>query len=402
MKKILIVEDSKVVVEKLKEDLINIGYELLLIVASGKEAIEMTQNDIIDLIIMDITLEGKMDGIEASKNINKEQNIPTIYLTEDIKSHKGLPGAYAYLNKPFTRNELKYNIEIVLKQQALKKDLQAEIQWFSGLFKYSTEGIIMFDANFLITDINQTYKNIFDYEYEALINEPLRDLISSHISFQMLKKKFLSKKSLELEKELIFNTGHSKHFFIRGIPIFNEKNYIGGYLMYIDITELKRKEKEIRYISEHDAMTGLYNRRFFQKKLDELSQNKNLNMSLIMGDINNLKRINDTYGHSIGDKYIKLMAKVLLASLPSDSIVARIGGDEFGIILINENEEMCLNYCDLINQKANEYTINKNLKEALMISLGYSVQKKNRDNSELLFRQADQMMYENKREMKSY
>ena len=401
MSKILIVEDSTVVVEKLKKDLSEIGYANLLMASSGEEAIEITKRHVIDLVIMDITLKGYMNGLEASKIINKNQNIPTIYLTKNIESNEELPGAYSYLNKPFTKNELKYNMAIVLKQHALKKELNAKIQWFSGLFKYSTEGIIMFDEDFIINDINQAYTNIFSYNIKQLVNEPLKDHISSHISFQSLKERFLANKSLSKEKELIFDTGRSKHFFVKGIPIFDNNKYIGGYLMYIDITELKRKEEKIRYISEHDVMTGLYNRRYFQKKLDEFSKNKKIKFVLFIGDMDNLKNINDTYGHSIGDQFIQLAARVLRESLPKDAIISRIGGDEFGIILINQNQAMCSNYCKLIHQKSKEYTVKKKLNEELSLSIGCAIKNYKFQDSEELFHEADQKMYEAKEKSKS-
>lgn len=397
---ILIVEDSKVVVEKLKEALFSLGYRKLTVIGNGEEAIEVIKKQTINLIIMDIILEGTLDGIETAKIINDYIIIPTIYLTNDVRNYNRLPAACVYLNKPFTENELRYNIQIVLEQHILKKKLQAKINWFSALFKYSTEGIIMFDENFLISSVNKKYKQIFSYDYNHLMNQPLRGIIGSHLSFQKLKENLFSRISLEIEKELIFDSGTSKHFLIKGIPIFNERKFIGGYLTYIDITDLKRKEEKIRYISEHDAMTGLYNRRYFQKKLDELSQNKHNKVSLIIGDMNNLKEINDTYGHSVGDQFIQLTSKVLRESLPKDAIISRIGGDEFGIILCDKDEKVCLEYCNRINERAKNYIIKKDLKGKLSISLGYAIENRRIKDGEGLFHQADKMMYQIKKEMK--
>ena len=73
-----------------------------------------------------------------------------IHLINDIRNYKRLSAACVYLNKPVTKNELKYNIEILLEQYFIKRKLQVKIKWFSGIFQYSTEGIIMFDENFLI------------------------------------------------------------------------------------------------------------------------------------------------------------------------------------------------------------------------------------------------------------
>lgn len=400
MVNILIVEDSKVVIETLKEALNNLGYNSLTVITNGEEAIEIIKKQSIDLIIMDIVLDGVLDGIETSKIINNSTIIPIIYLTQDIRNYSRLPAASVYLNKPFTENELRYNIQIVLEQHELKKKLQAKIEWFSALFKYSTEGIIMFNQDYLINSVNKKYKEIFSYDYNYLINQPIRDIIGSHLSFRELKEKFLARNSLEIEKELIFNSGRSKHFLIKGIPIFNDKEFIGGYLTYIDITDLKRKEEKIRYISEHDAMTGLYNRRYFQKKLDEFSQNENAEFSLIIGDMNNLKNINDTYGHSVGDQFIQLAARVLRESLPTDAIISRIGGDEFGVILLDKTLHMCSNYCKLIHQNSKKYTIKKNLEENLSISIGYAIKDTKIQDSEELFHEADQKMYKAKKKIK--
>lgn len=400
MTRILIVEDSRVVVEKLKDDLVSLGYKDLLVISNGEEAIEIIKRETIDLIIMDIILAGKIDGIETSKIINTYKSIPTIYLTNDIRNYKRLPAACVYLNKPFTKNELRYNIEIVLEQHVLKKKLHSKIQWFSALFKYSTEGIVMFNEKFLINGVNKKYKEIFPYDFEHLLEQSIQDIIGSHISFQELKTKFLMNESIELERELVFNLGASRYFLIKGIPIFDDEDFIGGYLTYIDITDLKRKEQKIRYISEHDVMTGLYNRRYFQKKLDELTQEPKNEISLIIGDINNLKYINDHYGHSLGDQYIQLAANILKESIPKESIVARIGGDEFGVVLINKDKELCKNICDKIDRKTKKYAIKKNLKEDLSISLGYAI-KEQKITGEDLFNKADQEMYAMKRAIKN-
>ncbi|HKL43165.1 MAG TPA: diguanylate cyclase [Clostridia bacterium] len=400
MTNILIVEDSRVVVEKLKDDLSSLGYTNLLVISNGEDAIEIIKEEPIDLIIMDIILDGTIDGIETSKIINDYRSIPTIYLTNDIRNYKRLPAACVYLNKPFTKNELRYNIEIVLEQYILKRKLHSQIQWFSALFKYSTEAIVMFDENFKINGVNKKYKSLFPYDYDYFLNQSIKDIISSHISFQGLKENFMTNVSIELERELVFDLGASKHFLIKGIPIFDDQEFIGGYLTYIDITDLKRKEQKIRYISEHDVMTGLFNRRYFQKKLEALTDIHNNKISLIIGDINNLKYINDHYGHSTGDQYIQLAAKLLLEYLPEDAIVARIGGDEFGIILINKDQDVCRKICREINEKSKSYSIKENLKEELSISLGYSIKSQDQISGEELFNKADQNMYTNKKSMK--
>lgn len=101
----------------------------------------------------------------------------------------------------------------------------------------------------------------------------------------------------------------------------------------IDITNIKEAEEKIRYLSFHDQLTGLYNRRFYEEELNRLDAERNLPLSLIMADINGLKLVNDAFGHLVGDELLKKAAEVIKSECRSDEIVSRIGGDEFVIIL---------------------------------------------------------------------
>ena len=100
-----------------------------------------------------------------------------------------------------------------------------------------------------------------------------------------------------------------------------------------DVTERKRAEQEIRYLSYHDYLTGLHNRRFYEEELSRLDKAANLPITLIMADVNGLKLINDSFGHAMGDQLLKKAAHLITAAVPKTSIVARLGGDEFIVVL---------------------------------------------------------------------
>ena len=103
--------------------------------------------------------------------------------------------------------------------------------------------------------------------------------------------------------------------------------------MVEDITERKKAEEEILYLSYYDQLTGLYNRRYYEEELRRLDTERNLPITLIMADINGLKLINDAFGHLEGDRLLKEFADIIKRECRADDIVARTGGDEFVILL---------------------------------------------------------------------
>ncbi len=102
-----------------------------------------------------------------------------------------------------------------------------------------------------------------------------------------------------------------------------------------DITDRKIREEEIIFVSYHDKLTGLYNRRYFEEELRRLDTERNLPLSIIMADVNGLKIINDAFGHQAGDSLLQKVAETLKLHCRSDDILARIGGDEFVLLLPN-------------------------------------------------------------------
>jgi len=143
-----------------------------------------------------------------------------------------------------------------------------------------------------------------------------------------------------------------------------EGNPIGFRGVARDITERRKVEEEVQYLSIHDSLTGLYNRGFMEKEMWRLDRLEKAPVSVIMADLNGLKLVNDSYGHRMGDKMLKYAAEVLQSSCRKDDIIARWGGDEFAIIFPNLGE----NEVDKVYQR-----INENFQEAYIENIPVSM-----------------------------
>lgn len=156
----------------------------------------------------------------------------------------------------------------------------------------------------------------------------------------------------------------------------------------------EQKSEELFYTSTHDALTGLYNRAYFDSELARLSRGRQVPISVVVGDIDGLKNCNDTWGHAAGDALIASAAGILLDSFRAEDIVARIGGDEFAVLLPGMNREDVEMVLGRIN-KSIEAALPVHGSCRLAISLGNTTC----DNPECLldaFKQADLQMYLNK------
>jgi len=160
--------------------------------------------------------------------------------------------------------------------------------------------------------------------------------------------------------------------------------------------ELTKLLNEVQYLSFHDEMTGLYNRRYFENELERLSNSRELPITIFVADIDKLKDINDNYGHKKGDEYIKKAAEILKRSTRDGDVVARIGGDEYAIILSNSGFETAKSLFERIKNNLKKYNKKNKFVERLNISTGFAIKTKKTENIDNIFRQADEMMYNNK------
>jgi diguanylate cyclase (GGDEF)-like protein len=170
---------------------------------------------------------------------------------------------------------------------------------------------------------------------------------------------------------------------------------VGRVWSFHDITEQRRAEERLRFLSTHDILTGLYNRVYFEEELNRLEGSRQYPISLIMADVDGLKETNDRYGHLAGDALLRRAAEILRQACRTEDMVARIGGDEFGIVLPYSDSQVADRACKRVTSLLNTLRVG-DLELSISLSLGAATAN-NGESLRKVLRQADKTMYLAKR-----
>ncbi|NPV90276.1 MAG: diguanylate cyclase [Firmicutes bacterium] len=162
-----------------------------------------------------------------------------------------------------------------------------------------------------------------------------------------------------------------------------------------DVTPIKKYEEELKRLSLHDSLTGLYNRVYFEEELQRLEGSRNHPIGLILCDLDGLKLVNDTLGHDAGDVLLATAAEIIRECFRKSDVVARIGGDEFAVLLPGSSREIVENAYRRILLNVEEYNKSQPV-YPLSISMGYAVSEAPAVSLGSLFREADNNMYREK------
>ena len=395
--RILIVEDEMVVALELQHRLAGMGFEVLGVAPSGQRAIHRAREERPDIVLMDIILAGKMDGVEASGIIRNSLDIPVIFLTAhaDTRTLERAEATqpFGYILKPFNARELQITIEIALYKHQKEKTAREREEWLGATLTSIGDAVITVDMRSRVTFMNAAAELLTGWDLKDVAGRKASDLWK--VVEDTVPMEGRSVTSSAVREDLLVNKqGKEIPVDYNATPIKNHRGEVTGMVFVLrDIAQRKAAEERIRYLSFHDRLTGLYNRNYFEEELKRCDTPRELPLSVIMGDVNGLKLVNDIFGHQEGDMLLRKIADVLKTSCRKEDLVARWGGDEFVVLLPRTSEAHAIEFAKRVRKLCGE---TDPVAIYPSIAVGVAVKEKPDQDLRKVMKAAEDRMYRNK------
>ena len=284
---------------------------------------------------------------------------------------------------------------------------EAEQKYFSLLEEYEKVFNGTQDAMFLVEVVdentfkymrtNRTHQEKTGLSLEQIMGKTPREIAGPETGRRVednYRRCILKGEPIYYEETLDLPEGESA-WHTTLTPVFQDGRpaYIVGSSQ--EVTIRKKYELKLQYLSLHDPLTGLYNRAFFEEEMKRLEASRDYPISIIVADLDGLKTVNDSLGHAKGDQLLKSCAEILSRSLRSSDILARVGGDEFTVLLPNTDLAISRDIVERIRTNIAAYNQQKP-ELPLSISIGVATGEEINSPLQEVYKNADDRMYQDK------
>jgi diguanylate cyclase (GGDEF)-like protein/PAS domain S-box-containing protein len=343
--RILIVEDEALVRMDLKRVLAGLGYTDLREAGNAEAALALAKSEQPHLVLMDIVLAGGADGIDTANAIQSHLDIPVVYLTGNtdraVMERAKESSPFGYILKPVEEQALYSTIEMALyKHQADRTLRQSELR-YRQLFDEMLNGFALHEM--LLDDAGKPIDYLFlqvNPAYEKMTGKTRQDLVGRRVTeclpgtepywIDVFGEVARTQKSVRFEN---YSAVLKKFFHVAAYsPVRGQVAVV-----FEDITQQKKTEEKLAHRTFHDALTNLPNRALcldrILQALQRAKRRTNYLYAVLFLDIDRFKMVNDSLGHLAGDKLLQMVSAELSRHARSVDTVARVGGDEFAILL---------------------------------------------------------------------
>jgi len=362
-RKILLVDDEVLHLRSLSVLMTQNGYDVDT-ANSGEEAIEKITSGKYGVILLDLNMN-EISGDEVMDFINQNNINTTVIVVSGESSFEAAKnalklGAYDFIRKPYAIENLLNSVDNAINNRQLEYDniaMQEKLKESEKLHRYivnkSPDIVYMLDAEGRFTFVNQRIESLLGYKKSEIIGKHYIDFVHEE-DHDIARNKFNERRIGTRSNTIIElrlkckNNESARHFETRSVPIeinalgiYNKEKpdhnqFVGTYGVARDITERIEAEEIIRFQAYHDMLTRLPNRTLLQDRLNQAiihTKRNQTKLAIMFLDLDRFKVVNDTLGHIIGDQLLQAVSNRLKGCLREEDTLARIGGDEFTLLL---------------------------------------------------------------------
>lgn len=412
---IVVVEHDPLIADDIRSSLLRFGYSVPATAASASEALEAVGVFRPDLILMDAHLEEVGDGIAAAVAIRAQHTTPIVFLTADsddatLWRAQEQAQPHGYVLKPYQDRELRAALEVALQRHALEQEIRQQRSLLAGVLSGMSDAVAAADVEGSIVLVNEAGRRAFgDDVGPARSSESGSDhrvYLPDHETLcppdQLPLKRALAGENVRDAELFIRSTEHpeGRWYSVNAAPLLDPEGQVCGAVeVGRDVTNLRAARSELQQQSETDALTGMYNRRGFMhvaRAALESARQSGRQSAVFFIDLNGMKRINDSLGHTEGDRLLMDVTWILSACFRTSDIVGRFGGDEFVVLAPDAGD-----HADVLRERlraaVEQFNAGSERSYRISISIGLSMCDPGVPAAlEDLVEQADRRMYEDK------
>ncbi|MFO7982681.1 MAG: EAL domain-containing protein [Desulfuromonadales bacterium] len=423
---ILIVDDDPGMRKSVQEMLAAYGYDCLS-ADGGKKALEFLGRQHIDLLLLDLSMPG-IDGYQVLDSVRENHSGTAVIIVSGQTSFDSATlamrsGAQDFLRKPYVPDELVRAVENVLQKRSLEQnvkkihqELKNSEQRHRFIVNNSPDIIYMLDAQGCFSFINDRVRTLLGYNPEELIGSHYSCLVYqedyNRAKYALAERRTGNRASRNVEFRMVPKDGNHapRSFESRSVPIElssmgvyvqnesqDKRRFIGTYGVVRDITERKRAEEMINFQLNHDLLTRLPNRNLFRDRFELFiaqAKRHDAPLAVMFLDIDRFKAVNDSLGHLLGDELLQVAANRLRECLRESDTLARVGGDEFNLLLaeIGSAEDVS-KVANKILHRFQEPVLLQGTEVFVSFSMGIALYPKDGTQIDTLIKHADAAMY---------